>query len=241
MREVHRFIADAIYQSDRFDALVERIAARKMAPTERKVAVVGARPTGLTAAFYLALLGHEVTVYESNPEPGGMLRYALPEYRLPREVVRREVELIRRMGVNFVCNVAVGTDIALNDLDNQFNAVFLAIGTWKESWVYLPGTELKGVLAGAPFPGSRGQGGAGASGPQGGGDRRRQRRHRFGPHRAAHGRRGYGGVPPRAQGHAGHTAKRPTPPSMRARDSTSWPRRTASWATRRATSKPSRR
>ena len=146
MREVHRFIADSIYHSDRFDAMVERIAARKMPATERKVAVVGGGPTGLTAAFYLALLGHEVTVYESNPEPGGMLRYALPEYRLPRETVRREVELIRRMGVNILCNVAVGTDIALNDLDNQYNAVFLAIGTWKESWVYLPGTELKGVL-----------------------------------------------------------------------------------------------
>jgi NADH-quinone oxidoreductase subunit F len=146
MREVHRYIADAIYQSDRFDALVERIAARKLPATERKVAVVGAGPTGLAAAFYLALLGHEVTVFESNPEPGGMLRYALPEYRLPRDVVRREVELIRRMGVDFRCGVAVGTDIALNDLDNQYNAVFLAIGTWKESWVYLPGTELKGVL-----------------------------------------------------------------------------------------------
>src|ERR1035441_6009660 len=146
MREVHRFIADSIYHSDRFDALARRIAERRMPPTGRKVAVVGGGPTGLTAAFYLALLGHEVTVYESNPEAGGMLRYALPEYRLPREVVRREVELIRRMGVNFVCNVAVGTDVSLNDLDNQYNAVFLAIGTWKESWVYLPGTELKGVL-----------------------------------------------------------------------------------------------
>jgi NADH-quinone oxidoreductase subunit F len=146
MREVHRFIADSIYQSERFDALAERIAARKLPATDRKVAIVGAGPTGLAAAFYLALLGHDVTVYESNPEPGGMLRYALPEYRLPREVVRREIELIRRIGVNFVCGAQVGTDIALNDLDNQYNAVFLAIGTWKESWVYLPGTELKGVL-----------------------------------------------------------------------------------------------
>jgi NADH-quinone oxidoreductase subunit F len=151
MREVHRSIADAIYGSASFDRLTARIAAHKLPPTDRKVAVVGAGPTGLTAAFYLALLGHEVTVYESNPEPGGMLRYALPEYRLPREVVRREVELIRRMGVNFACGVAVGTDLALNDLDNQFNAVFLAIGTWKEAWVYLPGTELKGVIPALPF------------------------------------------------------------------------------------------
>src|SRR5450631_498220 len=146
MREVHRTIADSIYQSDRFDQLAARIVARKLPPTERKVAVVGAGPTGLAAAFYLALLGHEVTVYESNPEPGGMLRYALPEYRLPRAVIRREVELIRRLGVDFQCGIAVGTDITLNDLDNQYNAVFLAIGTWKEAWVYLPGTELKGVI-----------------------------------------------------------------------------------------------
>ena len=146
IREVHRTIADSIYQSDRFDALAARIVARKLPPTDRKVAVVGAGPTGLAAAFYLALLGHEITVYESNPEPGGMLRYALPEYRLPRAVIRGEVELIRRLGVEFQCGIAVGTDITLNDLDNQYNAVFLAIGTWKEAWVYLPGTELKGVI-----------------------------------------------------------------------------------------------
>ncbi len=151
MREVHRFIADSIYQSDRFDPMVERIIAHKLPPTDRKVAVVGGGPTGLAAAFYLTLLGHEVTVYESNPEPGGMLRYALPEYRLPQEVVRKEVELIRRLGVNFVCGVSVGADIALNDLDNQYNAVFLAIGTWKEAWVYLPGTELNGVIPALPF------------------------------------------------------------------------------------------
>ena len=146
MRDVHRFIADSIYQSDRFDAVAERIVARKLSATGRKVGIVGGGPTGLAAAFYLALLGHEVTVYDPNQEPGGMLRYAIPEYRLPKDVVRREIELIRRLGVNFQCGVAVGTDITLNDLDNQFNAVFLAIGTWKEAWVYLPGTELKGVL-----------------------------------------------------------------------------------------------
>jgi NADH-quinone oxidoreductase subunit F len=145
MREVHRFIADSIYGTGRFDELAARIASHKLPPTDRKIAVVGAGPAGLTAAFYLALLGHEVTVYESNPEPGGMLRYALPDYRLPKDVVRREVELIRRLGVEFQCGVSVGTDIALNDLDSQYNAVFMSIGTWKESWVYLPGTELQNV------------------------------------------------------------------------------------------------
>ena len=62
------------------------------------------------------------------------------------------MELIRRLGVKFVCGSRSGTDITLNDLDNQYNAVFLAIGTWKESWVYLPGTELKGVHPGAALP-----------------------------------------------------------------------------------------
>jgi NADH-quinone oxidoreductase subunit F len=151
MRDVHRFIADAIFESDRFGEMAARIAAHKLAPTERKVAIVGAGPTGLTAAFYLALLGHQVTVYESNAEPGGMLRYAIPEYRLPASVVRREVEIIRRLGVDFECGVTVGADVSLNDLDNIYNAVFLAIGTWKEAWVYLAGTELKGVTPALPF------------------------------------------------------------------------------------------
>jgi NADH-quinone oxidoreductase subunit F len=146
MREVHRTIADSIYDSDRFDSLVDRVASYKLQPTDRKVAIVGGGPTGLTAAFYLALLGHEVTVYESNPLPGGMLRYALPEYRLPKTALDREIELIERMGVEFVCDTAIGRDIPLNELDNMYNAVFISIGTWKESWVYLPGTELKGVL-----------------------------------------------------------------------------------------------
>ena len=144
MRDVHRFIADSIYQSDRFDAVVERIVARKLAATGRKVGIVGAGPTGLAAAFYLALLGHEVTVYDPNPEPGGMLRYAIPDYRLPKDIVRKEIELIRRMGVNFVGGVSVGTDITLNDLDNQFNAVFLAIGTLEGSLGVPAGNRVEG-------------------------------------------------------------------------------------------------
>ena len=75
-----------------------------------------------------------------------MLRFALPEYRLPKAVLAQEIELIRRLGVKFEFNKSVGTDITLNDLSMDFDAVFLSIGTWKEAWVYLPGTELKGVM-----------------------------------------------------------------------------------------------
>jgi NADPH-dependent glutamate synthase beta subunit-like oxidoreductase len=109
MREVHRFIADAIYQSDRFDAVVDRIVARKMPPSGKKVAIVGAGPAGITCAFYLTLLGHDCTMYELNPEPGGMLRYALPDYRLPKSVLDKELELVRRVGVQFVGKKNPGT------------------------------------------------------------------------------------------------------------------------------------
>jgi NADH-quinone oxidoreductase subunit F len=151
MREVHRYIADAIYQSDRFEPMVERIAARKLPPTGRKIAVAGSGPTGLTAAFYLAMLGHDVTIFEEHGEAGGMLRFAIPEYRLPKSVLRRELDLIERIGVKTVFNTRVGFDLPLNELASRFDAVFLSIGTWKESWLHLPGTELKGVYTALPF------------------------------------------------------------------------------------------
>jgi len=151
MREVHRFIADSIFESEKYDGMAQSIVARKLEATGRKVAIVGAGPAGLTAAFYLALLGHDITVFESKSEAGGMLRFALPEYRLPKNSLRREVELIERLGVKFIFNTRVGFDLPLNDLDDRFDAVFVSIGTWKESWVYQSGTELKGVFPALSF------------------------------------------------------------------------------------------
>ena len=151
MREVHRYIADSVYLSDLFEPMVERILANKLAPTGRRIAVAGAGPTGLTAAFYLVMLGHEVTIFEEHSEAGGMLRFAIPEYRLPKVVLQRELEVIERVGVKMVFNIKVGSELSLNDLANQFDATFLSIGTWKESWLYLPGTELKGVYPALPF------------------------------------------------------------------------------------------
>src|SRR5208337_3169119 len=145
MREVHRLIADSIYESDRFEPVVERILKRKLPPTGFKVAIAGAGPTGLTAAFYLALLVHDVTIYDDHSEAGGMLRFAIPEYRLPKTVLRSELDLIERTGVKMVFNTRIGADLPLNDLAGKFDAVFISIGTWKESWLYLAGTELKGV------------------------------------------------------------------------------------------------
>ena len=151
MRDVHRLIADAVYGSDLFEPMAERIASRKLPKNGLKCAVVGAGPTGLTAAFYLALLGYEVTAFDSRAEAGGMLRYALPDYRLPKRMLAREIELIRRLGVQFRFGTPVGTAVSLNDLASGFDAVFISIGTWKESWVYMPGTELRGVYPALVF------------------------------------------------------------------------------------------
>ena len=151
MREVHRFLADSVYQTARFEPMMKRILARKLKPTGHKIAVAGSGPTGLTAAFYLAMLGHEVTIFEERSEAGGMLRFAIPEYRLPKAVLRRELDLIEGVGVKMEFNVRVGFDLPLNELASRFDAVFLSIGTWKESWLYLPGTELKGVYPALPF------------------------------------------------------------------------------------------
>jgi NADPH-dependent glutamate synthase beta subunit-like oxidoreductase len=91
------------------------------------------------------MLGHDVTIFEERSEAGGMLRFAIPEYRLPKSVLRRELDLIEGVGVKMVFNTRVGFDLPLNELASSFDAVFLSIGTWKESWLYLPGTELKNV------------------------------------------------------------------------------------------------
>jgi NADH-quinone oxidoreductase subunit F len=97
------------------------------------------------------MLGHDVTVFDSKSEAGGMLRFALPEYRLPKSILRREIELIEALGVKFTFNTKIGIDMLLNDLEDHFDMVFLAIGTWKESWVYQSGTELKGVYPALNF------------------------------------------------------------------------------------------
>jgi len=151
MREVHRFIGDSVLLSDKYEAMVRALVMRKLEPTGRKIAVVGAGPAGLTAAFYLALFGHDVTVYDSKPEAGGMLRFALPEYRLPKNILSREISLIERMGVKFVFNTRLGVDLTFNELDDHFDAIFLSVGTWRESRVDQPGTDSKGVYGALNF------------------------------------------------------------------------------------------
>jgi len=151
MRETHRYIADAAYDSDVSKKVLKRILSRKKKASGKKVAVVGAGPAGLSAAFYLALLGHNVTVYEGAPDAGGMLRYALPEYRLPKSVVDKEVDFIAKTGVKFKFNAKLGKNLHLDKLAKDNDIVFLALGTWEEQQLGVPGDDAKGVRSSLAF------------------------------------------------------------------------------------------
>ena len=117
-----------------------------------KVAVLGAGPAGLSCAHDLALLGYEVTVFEAQSVAGGMLRLGVPEYRLPRELIRLEVNAILSLGVELKLNAAVGRDFSLADLQRQgFQAFFISIGAHKSRDLQIEGVELDGVLRAVDF------------------------------------------------------------------------------------------
>ena len=117
----------------------------------KKVAIIGGGPAGLTAAYYLRLSGHDVTIYEAMPEMGGMLRYGIPEYRLPKAVLAKEVEAIAKLGVEMKNNIKVGKDISFEEIRNGADAVLVTVGAWKGSSIRCPGEELEGVLSGIDF------------------------------------------------------------------------------------------
>ncbi|MDD5091878.1 MAG: NAD(P)-binding protein [Candidatus Wallbacteria bacterium] len=121
-------------------------------PTGKKVAIVGAGPAGLTAAYFLAELGHKCVVFEALPKPGGMLRYGIPSYRLPREILEREIAYITDMGVEIETGRKLGRDFTIRSLrENGFNAILVAIGAHKGSSMRCKGEDTEGVLNGIEF------------------------------------------------------------------------------------------
>ncbi len=118
-------------------------------PTGRKVAIVGAGPAGLTCAGELARRGHAVTVFEALHKPGGVLVYGIPEFRLPKDIVEREVDKLRRLGVRIECNVVIGQTYTIGDLmgEEGFHAVFIANGAGLPVFQNIPGESLKGVYS----------------------------------------------------------------------------------------------
>jgi CO/xanthine dehydrogenase FAD-binding subunit/shikimate 5-dehydrogenase len=117
--------------------------------TGKSIAVIGSGPAGLAAAYYLRRSGHSVTVFEKLPEAGGMLFYSIPQYRLPKDVVRKQVQALKGMGIKFELGVQVGKDISFTKLMGRFNALFLAGGAWRERSLGMKGEKL--LLSGLEF------------------------------------------------------------------------------------------
>ena len=124
------------------------VPAPPRAPSSGKtVAIVGGGPSGLTAAYFLSLMGHTVTVFERKPKLGGMLRYGIPSYRLPGSYLDRDIDTILSTGVSVRVNCEVGTDVTLEELRRDYDSLYLAIGASLHKGLGIPGEDAKGVLS----------------------------------------------------------------------------------------------
>ena len=148
--EVKRFIADHdMHEETRF---VPKMVNQIGRPYTEKIAVIGAGPAGMSCAYYLALKGYPVTVFDRNPVPGGMLTLGIPSFRLEKDVLNAEIDILKEMGVEFRCGVEVGKDVTIQQLrDEGYKGFYLAIGAQKSAKLRIPGEELEGVLGGVDF------------------------------------------------------------------------------------------
>ena len=127
--------------------------------TGKKIAVIGGGPAGLSCAYYLAQKGHYCKVFEMQPQPGGMLRYGIPEYRLPKDTMDQELNHVFALGVDLQCNVKLGRDFSIDDLFAEgFDAVYLAIGAWTSNPLGAPGEDAQGVVNAIAFLGEKVEG-----------------------------------------------------------------------------------
>jgi len=138
---LERFVADWAAAND-----VQTLSAPAEG-TERKVAIVGSGPSGLTAAGELARMGHDVTIFEALHATGGVLRYGIPEFRLPKKIVDREVDNLRAIGVKIECNVIVGKTLTVPQIMEEFDACYIANGAGLPMFLNVPGENLKGVYS----------------------------------------------------------------------------------------------
>ena len=148
--EVKRFIADHdMHEESRF---VPKMVNQIGRPYTEKIAVIGAGPAGMSCAYYLALKGYPVTVFDRNPVPGGMLTLGIPSFRLEKDVLNAEIDILKEMGVEFKCGVEVGKDITIQQLrDEGYKGFYLAIGAQKSAKLNIHGEELEGVFGGVDF------------------------------------------------------------------------------------------
>ena len=143
IRDLKRFAAEQVN--------IEELEVPTITKTDKTVAVVGSGPAGLTVANDLALKGHSVTIFETLPEPGGMLRVGIPEYRLPKEILQKEIGYIQKLGVNTKTGVQVGKDVTLEEIRKNYDALFIGVGAHGGMRLGVEGEDLPGVLEGLRF------------------------------------------------------------------------------------------
>ena len=151
--EIKKFVAEQELQADK-RYIPKVITHRGIAdPYPEKIAIIGAGPAGLSCAYYLANMGYEnVTVFDKNEVPGGMLTLGIPSFRLEKDVVNAEIEVLKEMGVHFQCGVEIGKDLTIDQLREQgYKGFYLAIGAQKSAPIGVPGEELSGVYGGVDF------------------------------------------------------------------------------------------
>ncbi|MBF0139096.1 MAG: FAD-dependent oxidoreductase [Magnetococcales bacterium] len=145
INNMERFIGDhGLNRKLKYKKLTDKVSGKK-------VAVVGSGPAGLSCAYQLARRGHKVTIFEAFAKTGGMLRYGIPSYRLPDDILDAEVQNILDLGIELKCNTRIGRDISFDDLRKQFDAVFLGLGAHKGSVMNIPGENSANVFTAASF------------------------------------------------------------------------------------------
>jgi NADPH-dependent glutamate synthase beta subunit-like oxidoreductase/Pyruvate/2-oxoacid:ferredoxin oxidoreductase delta subunit len=145
VNQIERYIGDF--------GLEKKFAARKLTEEKRpeKIAVVGSGPAGMSCAYQLARRGYSVTVYEAFPKPGGMLRYGIPDYRLPQDILDAEIKRILDMGVDLELNTSVGQDISMDDLRKEYKSIFIGLGAHVGLELGIEGEDASNVLTGTDF------------------------------------------------------------------------------------------
>ncbi|MGB4661179.1 MAG: glutamate synthase subunit beta, partial [Mobilitalea sp.] len=121
------------------------VKPEKLSSTGKKVAVIGSGPAGLSAAWNLAIRGHQVTVYEKQEEPGGLLMYGIPNMKLDKTIIKRRLALMEELGITFLCNIEVGENVRTEDLLLEYDVVLLAIGSTEGRRLQVPGNDANGV------------------------------------------------------------------------------------------------
>ena len=139
------------FASDRDLESANRYVPEIDGSTGKKVAIIGAGPGGLSAAWFLQLKGHQCDIYEANPHPGGWLRYGIPEYRLPNDILQKEVDAITGLGVRIFYNKKFGSDIGYNEIKENYDALILAIGSQRGTLLGCRGEDAEGVFSGIDF------------------------------------------------------------------------------------------